>query len=178
MKAHIVSKRYAEALFAESVEQGKVQEVVAELQTLSLLFDESADVKEFVKNPLISKNERISVLEALRNKQVIGEFVYAFLSILVAKNRLNTLPEVAESFNELYMEKNGEAEAEVTVAVAMDDSVRAELKAALVKLTGKKVSIIETVDPSIIGGFVAKVGSSLIDASIKGQLEKMKESLV
>jgi F-type H+-transporting ATPase subunit delta len=178
MKENIVARRYAQALFSEAKAENITQDVITQLSAISALYDASEDFKVLVKNPLISKHEKQSVINELKNRGALDEFLYKFLTLLVSKNRLSLLNLIAEQVMAMDMKDRGEAEAIITVASAMDDASRSSLNDVLSKLTGKKITIRETVDASILGGVIAQVESSLYDASVKGQLNKIKEQLI
>lgn len=178
MKENIVAGRYAQALFTEAKADNKTQSVMEQLSALGALYEASDDFKVLVKNPLIGRDEKQAVVDQLKSKNVVDEFLYKFLTLLVSKNRLSLLKLIADQVIAMDMKDKGEAEAVVTVASSMDDASKKALNDVLNKLTGKKITITETVDASILGGVVAQVESSLYDASVKGQLNKIKEQLV
>lgn len=178
MKENIVAGRYAQALFEDAKAEGKTQEIISQLVGLSSLYMSSEDFKLLVKNPLISKKDKQTVIDSLKNKGVIDEYLYKFISLLVSKNRLSILNLVAEQVISMDMKDRGEAEAVVTVAASMDEVSKKSLNDVLNKVTGKKITIKEQVDASILGGVVAQVESSLYDASVRGQLNKIKEQLI
>lgn len=178
MKENIVAGRYAQALFGEAKAGGQTQDAINQLVALSELYEASEDFKILVKNPLISKADKQAVVDSLKAKGVLDEFMYRFVTLLVQKNRLSALNLIAEQVIAMDMRDKGEAEAVVTVAAGMDEASKKTLNDVLNTITGKKITIKEQVDPSIIGGVVAQVESSLYDASVKGQLNKIKEQLI
>jgi len=178
VKENIVAGRYAEALFEEAKAENKVEAVIAQLGSLSELFSQSEDFSVLVKNPLIQKEEKQLIVNALKDKGAIDEFLCKFLTLLVSKNRLSLLDLIATEVVAMDRRAKGEAEAFVTVPVTLDDASKKALKETLDKITGKKITITENVDASIIGGVVAQVESNLYDASVKGQLNKIKEQLI
>jgi F-type H+-transporting ATPase subunit delta len=178
VKENIVAGRYAQALFAEAKTDGKIQDIIDQLKALGGMYDSSADFRILVKSPLIKKSEKQAVMDQLKNKGVISDYLYRFVTLLVSKNRLSLLNLIAEQVVAMDMRDRGEAEAYVTVAAAMDEASRKTLVDVLSEITGKKITIRETVDASILGGVIAQVESSLYDASVRGQLNRMKEQLV
>lgn len=178
MKENIVAGRYAQALFTEAKAEGKTADVISELGAVNALFAQSEDFRVLVKNPLITKQDKQAVVDTLKSKGVVSDFLYKFVTLLVSKNRLSLLNLVAEQVFAMDMKDKGEAEALVTVASPMDEASRKALNEVLNKLTGKKISIKEQTDPSILGGVIAQVESSLYDASVKGQLNRIKEQLI
>jgi len=178
VKENIVAGRYAQALFQEAKAGGKTADVIIQLTVLSSLYKESADFSTLVKNPLIDRGAKQSVVDSLKAKGVLDDFLYKFVTLLVSKNRLGLLNLICEQVISMDRADRGEAEAVVTVASGMDDASKKALNDVLNKITGKTVTINEQVDPSILGGVIAQVESSLYDASVKGQLNKIKEQLV
>jgi F-type H+-transporting ATPase subunit delta len=178
VKENIVAARYAEALFQEAQAEKKLDQVITQLMAVAAAYEQSADFKTLIKSPVIRKEEKQAVVDVMKSKGMIEEFLYKFLKLLVSKNRLNLLELICEEVKAMDRKAKGEAEAIVTVAASMDDKSKATLNAVLDKITGKKVTLTEKVDPSILGGVVAQVESSLYDASVRGQLNKIKEQLV
>lgn len=178
MKENIIAGRYAQALFEEAKAENKTQDVINQLGTISALYEESDDFQVLVKNPLIVKAEKQAVIDTLKSKGIVDEFLYKFISIMVAKGRLSLLKLVADEVLSMDMKDKGEAEAFVTVAANLDEASKKALGDVLNKITGKKITITETVDASILGGVMAQVGSNLYDASVRGQLNKIKDQLI
>ncbi len=165
-------------IFEEAKAENKTQDVIDQLAFISVLYEESADFQTLVKNPLIKKSEKQAVIETLKGNGTIDEFLYRFITILVSKGRLSLLKLIADEVMSMDMMDKGEAEAVVTVAAGLDEASKKALGEVLNKITGKKITITETVDASILGGVVAQVGSNLYDASVRGQLNKIKEQLI
>lgn len=176
MKSHLVAKRYAQAFFELAKAEGAVG-VEAELAALSALFEGSDAFLAMVKTPVVTIDEKMKVIDILKEKAGISPLLYAFLTVLVKKNRIDILAAVAHEVEALFMADRGEVEAEVTFAAAPADSVRKELVSILENVTGKKVTLSEKVDANILGGVRAKIGSQLYDASVRGQLDKIRDSL-
>ncbi|MGE4319165.1 MAG: ATP synthase F1 subunit delta [Deferribacterales bacterium] len=178
MKENIIAGRYAEALFQEAKSENKLEQVLTQLDVVSGLYETAADFKTLIKSPLIKKEEKQAVVDVLKSKGIVDEFLYKFLTLLVAKNRLSLLELITKEVASMNRRAKGEAEAFVTVAVSMDETSKQALKQTLDKITGKKITLKEKVDSTILGGVVAQVESSLYDASVRGQLNKIKEQLV
>jgi len=178
VKENIIAGRYAEALFQEAKSENKLDQVLTQLEAVSGLYETVNDFKTLVKSPLIKKEEKQAVVDVLKTKGVVDEFLYKFLTLLVSKNRLSLLELISKEVASMNRKAKGEAEAFVTVAVSMDETSKQALKQTLDKITGKKITLKENVDATILGGVVAQVESSLYDASVRGQLNKIKEQLV
>ncbi|PLX66251.1 MAG: ATP synthase F1 subunit delta [Denitrovibrio sp.] len=178
MKENIIADRYAQALFNEAKAENKTQDVINQIAVISSLYEESADFQVLVKNPLIKKSEKQAVIDTLKSNGTLDDFLYKFITILVSKGRLSLLKLIADEVLSMDMTDRGEAEAVVTVAAGLDDASKKALSEVLNNITGKKITIKETVDASILGGVVAQVGSNLYDASVRGQLNKIKDQLI
>jgi len=178
LRVDLVSKRYAIAFYEVLKEKNKVSEVLEELKSLIKAIDENLDFKNFIKSPLIKRNEKIIFFEKLRKIAKFSDELYNFLVLLVIKGRIQLLPEIFEYINYLFMEDKNEVVGEVTVACEIDKETCEELTHVLEKVTNKKVIINVNTDKKIIAGLVVKIKSQQYDASVKGQLERLKETLV
>jgi F-type H+-transporting ATPase subunit delta len=178
LRVDLVSKRYAIAFYEVLKEKNKVSEVLGELKSLTKAIDENVDFKNFIRSPLIKRNEKILFFEKFRKIAKFSDELYNFLVLLIIKGRIQLIPEIFEYINYLFMEDRNEVVAEVTVASEIDKETCEELSNVLEKVTNKKVVINLNIDKKIIAGLVAKIKSQQYDASVKGQLERLKETLV
>lgn len=178
MRTQVAAKRYASALYAEAKAAGCLSSVVEKLEGFALLERESNDFNAFIKNPVISKEDKAKVITALGEKGILDKFTCTFLVMLARKNRLELLGGITECLKEFTMDERGEAIAEVVSAVELSPSLINEVEAALGALTGRKITAEVVVDKSIIGGITAKVGSTLYDASVLGQFNKLRDRLI
>ncbi len=141
------------------------------------MLDDSADLKRFVLSPVFSSEEQVGAIEALATKAGFGAFVTNFLKLVAKNRRLFALPGMIKAFRIIAAQHRGEISAEVTSAHALTQAQEDELKAALKGVTGKDVAIAVTVDPSILGGLIVKVGSRQIDTSLRTKLSTLKLAL-
>lgn len=178
MRVDIVSKRYAQAFYETLKESGKFDSVFSQLKEIVILLQESQDFLNFIKSPLLKRDEKIQFFEKLKNDGKIASDLYNFIVLLVNKGRVSLLPEIYEYMNFLDMEDRGEVVAEVTTAFKVNDAIKDEIKSSLEKVSGKKVSLDLKVDKSIIAGLVAKIKSVQYDASVKGQLDRLRDRLI
>lgn len=178
MKTDIVSRRYASAFYEFLKESGKLAEVLNQMSQLVSITKSDKDVNTFIMSPLINKDEKTKFANSLRNKSLISSEFYNFLNLLIQKSRLPLLSGIYDYMKYLEMEDRGEVYAEVAVAGEIDDDTKSSIKKALESISGKKISLEIRKDPSIIAGFVAKIKSNQLDASVKGQLAKLKDNLV
>lgn len=169
-----IAGRYAAALFELANEAGSLDAVAADLQRFVGLLDGSEDLQRLVKNPIFTAEEQVNALNAILSKTGLGGLTANFLKLVASKRRLFALPGMIAGFNALVAEKKGIIAAEVTVASPLSDANRKAVLEALQAQSGKNIALTERVDPSIIGGLVVKMGSRMIDASLKTKLNAMK----
>ena len=177
MRANVVSKRYGIALYGVAKEAGQTETLLTEYKDFVGICNDNDGFLSFILNPLIKKEEKIKVFTKLKGK-VFSDTLYSFFVLLSKKNRLPIIIEVYDVLKELYMEEKGEVEAEVLVATKINEQVKKDIEKVLNRITKKNVTLDVNVDPSIIGGLVVKVKSDLYDASIKGQLDRIRENLI
>jgi F-type H+-transporting ATPase subunit delta len=178
VRTQVAARRYATALYEEARAAGSLSSVIEKLDSVAALADTSKDFGVFVKNPVISKEDKAAVISSLNDKGVLDGFTCSFLVMLAMKNRLELLDEITGYLKTLAMEEKGEAVAEVTSASELSADAVKKLEEALSGITGKKITVVVTVDKNILGGVVAKVGSTLYDASIQGQINKIRDRLI
>lgn len=178
MSERKIARRYADALFTSISDKSKVLSIWEELNGIVSLINVSKEFKNIIKNPTISVKEKAAVFTALHKQNKLSTELYNFIIILVEKQRLAVLPEIGGALHELVLQSEGKVEATVVFAEQAKDSIKQEVIKQLEKVTKKKIILKEEVDPSIIGGVKVRFGSSLYDATIKGQLERLKVSLM
>lgn len=178
MNIQIVAKRYAGALFSDVKERKESPKIWEELSALADLMKTSPEFAYIVRNPLITDEEKKAVFSAIKSQGEISGTLFNFLSLLIEKKRLFLLPEIDAEIKGFILKENGEVEAEAVFASEPDSAVKAELEKKLSSITGKKVLLKEVVDPSVIGGVKVRLGSILYDATIRGQLDRLKAALV
>jgi len=169
-----IAGRYATALFELGQEEGKLDEIAQSLDALQTLLDESEDFTRLVESPVFSATEQSNALAAISKQAEISEIVANFLQILAKNRRLFTLRGVITAFRKLLAEHRNEITADVMSAVALTDDQTEELKATLKAKTGRNVSLNARVDPSLLGGLVVKIGSRMVDSSVRTKLNNLK----
>ncbi len=172
-----VAERYASSLFELALEEGVVDSVAADLDRFQVMLDESEDLKRFVMSPVFSAEDQLKAIAALSEKAGISGFFANFLKVVARNRRLFALPGMIKAFRVIAANHRGEISADVTSAHALSAEQENELKAALKGVTGKDVAIAVTVDPSILGGLIVKVGSRQIDTSLRTKLSTLKLAL-
>lgn len=169
-----VSGRYATALFELALEEKKVDEVARDIERFDALIAGSEDLQRLVQSPAFSAAEQGRAIEAILAKAKITGTAAKFVGLLARNRRLFVLRDVIAAFRTLVSRHRGEISAEVTSAQALDAAQVKALKAALKSAVGKDVSLKERVDPSLIGGLIVKVGSRMVDTSIRTKLNSLK----
>jgi F-type H+-transporting ATPase subunit delta len=169
-----MARRYATALFELALESKAVEQVQADLKAFDALVAQSPDLTRLVRSPVFSADEQAKALIAILDKAGIKGVAANFLRVVAENRRLFAAREMIRGFNAQVARHKGEVTAEVTVAEQLNDARMNEIRDALKQVTGKDVQVDVTVDPSIIGGLKVKVGSRMVDASLRTKLNSIK----
>ena len=169
--------RYATALFELAREEKKLDAVKADLDRFDALINESPDLERLVRSPVFSADEQSKALAAILKKAGIGGITANFLNVIVGNRRLFAVRDVIKGFRKLLAAHKGEVTAEVTAAEKLSDTQLGALKGALKSVTGKDVDLNVRVDPAIIGGLVVKLGSRMVDSSLRTKLNSIKYAM-
>lgn len=172
-----VAGRYASALFDLAKEAGSVPAIESDLAGLKQLIDGSADFRRVIESPVFTSDEQAQVVELVLAKAGIGGLTANFIKLIARNGRLAALPAIISAFRTLAARDRGEVTAEVASAVALSDDQIAALKQTLKASVGKDVALATKVDPSLIGGLVVKIGSRMVDSSLKTKLSNLKLTL-
>lgn len=178
MSVETIARRYATALADVVVKSGETGGVQKELRIWEQLMDSSAELQNAIHNPAIPHSSKEAVLEALLEKTKPSKTTGNFLRVLLRNGRLTEIRAINEKLEAVLEERSGSVVAEVTSARDLSGPQQGELKTNLEKLTGKQVKLNFAVDPTIIGGVVTRIGSTVYDGSIKTQLENLKEEMI
>ena len=170
--------RYAVALYALANDVGKVETIAADLTKLAALITENADVKSVVGSPAITWIEQMNAITAILEKAGADALTVKFAGTVASNGRLHAMDRIISAFLEEHARRRGEISAEVISAVALDKSRAASLKKVVGSLAGNdKLSLSMRVDPSLIGGLVVRIGSRMIDTSIRTKLNRLKTAM-
>ena len=172
-----VAGRYASALFELATELNKTREVESDLAKFQSLYDASEDLTRMVRSPVISADEQANAVSAILTKVQADPVSINFFKLLARNRRLFAAPDMIKSFRAIAARARGEVTAEVASAVALNDPQVAELKRTLKEKVGKDVTLSQRVDPSLLGGLIVKIGSRMIDSSLKTKLANMRVAL-
>ncbi len=169
-----IARPYAAALFDLAKSEGSVDAVEAGLVELQKLSGESADFRRFLASPVIAADDKSTAVAAILGKANLNATVSNFVKVVARNGRLFALPAIIKAFQALAAGQRGEVNADVTSASALSKDQVANLAQTLKQKIGKTVTLTEHVDPSLIGGLVVKVGSQMIDSSLKTKLSAIK----
>ncbi len=177
MKQTILAKRYAKAIFTVGQEQKKYEKYNDVLQGLAGLYETHPEVIDALTNPLYPMDVKEKVMQGIVASMKVDKIMGNFLNLLVQKKRAQILPEIAVAYQTMVDEAKNISHGNVISAIELSDQLKANVQKILEKLTGKKVELTTSVDPSIIGGIIAQVGDLVLDGSIKTQLAGLKDSI-
>ena len=173
-----VAGRYARALFELALDAKSVDAVKADIEKFAAMIVESADLNRLVRSPVFGAEERSRALAAVLAKAEIGGLASNFLMFVTANRRLFSIGEIIRDFRKLVARWKGEVTAEVTAAEKLSDAHLEAIKSALKSITGEKsVDLHVKIDPAIIGGLTVKLGSRMVDSSLRTKLNAIKHAM-
>ncbi|PCG14093.1 MAG: F0F1 ATP synthase subunit delta [Sphingomonas sp.] len=169
--------RYASALFDLAVEAKAVDRVEESLSAVRQALAESADFRMLTASPVVARGEAVKAVLATADQLGLDTTTKSFLGVLAENRRLSQLPQVIAAYRTLAARHRGETTAEVTSAHPLSDDQVEELKQQLRRRVGREVSVDLTVDPAILGGLVVRIGSQMIDSSIRTRLNALASAM-
>jgi F-type H+-transporting ATPase subunit delta len=173
----VAAKRYAKALI-DVLYPDKGEDGFYQLQSLASLLNEQPDGRKFLQNPSMAGERRNRLLKEIADALGFDRRVANFVSILTDRNRLPLLEEIIGEYQQLMDDRLGIARAQVTAARSLDPVQQRELIGKLEQITGKQIRMEVAIDPSLIGGVIAQVGSTVYDGSVRQELQAFKSRLV
>ncbi len=170
--------RYANA-FLDVVTSTKLDTAAIDRQFADFLatWDGSSELREFFVNPAIPAAQKVGILDKLNVKLGLRKELRNLIAVLIDNNRIGQVSEVAQAYRRLLQEQLGIRQAEIVTARALDDKERSALVTEIGKLAGGRIEANFKLDASILGGTVVRIGSTVYDGSVRGRLERLKESL-
>ena len=177
MNNTVLAKRYAKALFQVGKEENALDDFSSALADMAKLYTDIPEVSDGLTNLLYPQDVREKVMEKLVEAMKVSTLMANFFNLLVQKRRADVLPDIAEVFQALVDDDRNMCQGTVVSAMEISGALNDKIKATLEKITGKQVVVKNEVDPSIIGGIVARVGDLVLDGSIKTQLKGLEESI-
>jgi F-type H+-transporting ATPase subunit delta len=169
--------RYATALFDLALERGALEKVEADLAAVEASLQESPDLKRMLRSPIVSREEHERTLGAVADRLGLGDLVRNFLGLLAQKRRLLALEGVIAEFRLLAAAHRGEETAEVVSAAPLEQGELDRLRESVARHAGRAVNLTARVDPSLLGGLIVRIGSRMIDASLKTRLQQLELSM-
>ena len=172
-----IAQRYASAVFELAKEAKTVKNIEADLDALHAAISESDDFRNLITSPVYSREEQGTAITALAKKMALSDTMANTLALMASKRRLFVVPALVKTLREIIAEDKGEVTAEVTSAKALTKAQSDKLAKSLKATTGKTVTLQATVDESLIGGLIVKVGSKMIDTSIRSKLNSLQNAM-
>lgn len=172
-----IAERYATAVYDLAREANQVDAIEGDLTALEAALNDSDDFRRLTTSPLYTREEQEQAIKVLAEKMGLTKTMANTLQLMAQKRRLFALPALVKALRETIAEAKGEITAEVTTAKALTKTQSDKLAKSLTASTGKKVSLHATVDESLIGGLVVKVGSKMIDTSIRSKLASLQNAM-
>jgi F-type H+-transporting ATPase subunit delta len=169
--------RYATALFDLALESNAVDQVRSDLDRFDTLVNDIADLERLVRSPVYGAEAQTNALTAVLEKAAIGGIAANFLKLVTSNRRLFAVREMIRAYRAQVARHKGEVTAQVTVAEPLNDAHRAAIQDALNAVTGKDVDLDVKVDRAIIGGLVVKLGSRMVDSSLRTKLNSIKHAM-
>ncbi|GIL60085.1 hypothetical protein Vafri_14743 [Volvox africanus] len=173
-----VSESYAKALVELADEKGKLEAVHADVDAVSSLMKENKKLSDLIMNPVVEADKKRAVLAKIAKEAGFQQYTVNFLNLLVEKDRLALVPEICECFEDFYCQMTDTQVATLRSAVKLEQEQQFLIAKKLQELTGSKnIKLKPVIDSSLIAGFVVEYGSSQIDLSIRGQIERVADQL-
>jgi F-type H+-transporting ATPase subunit delta len=172
-----VARRYASALADVVIERREEREVQQEIKSWASMIQGNPQLKEVFANPTVVYDHKQNLLEELISRTRVRPTTASFLRVLLRNQRLAQLPEVAERFGQILDERGGVVAAQITTARPIPEELKKSLHDALASATGRTVRLTFDTDETIIGGMVARIGSTVFDGSVENHLERLAAGL-
>jgi F-type H+-transporting ATPase subunit delta len=169
-----LAERYAAALFDLADERRILDEVASDLLQLRAMMQASPDLLRLIRSPILSRDEQSKGIGALAERAGLSPLVRDFLAVVARNRRLFATPAMIEAFLAELARRRGEVTAEVTAAQPLSEAQLAALNEQLQRSSGSRVSVDVRVDPALIGGLVVKLGSRMVDGSIRSKLQRLQ----
>ena len=169
-----LAARYAGALFDLAKAQGELDDTAADLLKLSQACDESGDLRRLIESPVIGRDDQGKAMMALAEKLGLKRLTKNFIGLLSSNRRLFALRQITDNYTALSAEERGEVPAEVISAVELTPSQQTRLEGKLKSAIGSDIVIAFQIDAALLGGIVVKVGSLMVDNSLRSKLQHMQ----
>jgi F-type H+-transporting ATPase subunit delta len=172
-----LAERYAAALFELADEQHALDAVAGDLRELRAMLHDSGDLMRLVRSPVLARAEQGKAMAALVDNAKLSKLTADFIAIVARNRRLFAVPAMIEAYLSKLAERRGEVTAEIVAAQQLSKEQESALGDQLRRVVGSRVTMDVRVDPSLLGGMVVKIGSRMVDGSLKGQLQRLQLSM-
>ncbi len=166
--------RYAGALFDLALERHAVDEVTGDLAALQEMIEQSTDLRRLIESPLFTSDEQGKAMAAIVARAELSQIVANFVAVIAGNRRLFALEDMIRAWRELLARHRGEVTAEVTSATALSATQQSALQQALKEAIGSTVTVNHDVDPELLGGMIVRVGSRMVDSSLRTKLHRLQ----
>lgn len=178
MSAISVASRYANALIAEAQQQNNLEQVYQDMNLFAAATEQSKELRALLKSPIVNVDKKLSSIKAIFADKVSG-LTLNFLNMLVKKRREGNFKEIVEAFKEAYNNLKNIVKVDLTSASELSDATVEKLVSAVkAQLGGAELQVNKTVDPSILGGFIIKIGDKVFDTSVQSKINSLKRELL
>lgn len=174
----VLARRYAHGLLGVVRTSGRLLETSQDLHRFLDLFNQGGNFREAMLNPAYSAQMRRELLEDVAPRLMLAPETTNFLRLLIEKRRMENIGEIVEAFDELYRQEVGIIRAEVVVAEEIGPDLESRIAQVVKKISGKTPELLIQKDPSIIGGMKIRMGNTILDASIRSKLERLRDNLI
>ncbi|GAB1404523.1 MAG: ATP synthase F1 subunit delta [Lentimicrobiaceae bacterium] len=169
-----ISQRYAKALIDLSIESHLLEEVYNDMNRLESVFESNPDFRHMLNSPLIRDEKKIKIIHEIF-KDSLQPLTVKYLELIIHKRRESHLDEISNAFNKLYREHKNIRLVYVTSVVPLEEKTRNEIKDIVAGDSGASVTLVENIDPSLIGGLIVKVENTLFDDSVRRKLKDLRK---
>jgi F-type H+-transporting ATPase subunit delta len=169
-----LAERYAAALFELADERHALDAVANDLRELRTMLQESPDLMRLLRSPVLAREDQAKAIAALGERAGLSALTRDFLGVVAGNRRLFATPAMIEAYLNQLAARRGEVTAEVTTAQPLNETQRNTLSEQLRRAVGRRVTVDLRVDPSLLGGMIVKVGSRMIDGSLKNRLQRLQ----
>ena len=169
-----LAERYAAALFDIADERRMLDEVASDLRQMRAMLAASVDLSRLVRSPILTRAEQGNAISTLAERAGFSPLVRDFFAVVAKNRRLFAIPAMIEAYLTMLAERRGEVTADVIAAQPLSEPQLALLSDQLHRSAGRRVSVDARVDPGLIGGLIVKVGSRMVDGSIKSKLQRLQ----
>ncbi len=177
MNKNQIAKKYSRAIL-NSIEISEIPVIVEEFKAFSSLVDKNKQLKQLFAGQIFGEDEKGKALDALAPVLKLNANTEKFLKLIIVQGHLSAIKEIITSTIDVYNDKQKKATAIVVSSVALSEKYNKRLKSALKKMTDRDVTVENEIDESLLGGFVVKMGSTIFDSSVKGQLRLLRAELL